>query len=170
MDASSSHYCLLDGRNNYSETSERGCNFDATEILQKNCEGQSSQRSIKCLSSVCHPGSHTTLTVIRERYLRDDVPCGIEGCPACDGVEGLQLPRQGDAGHKLFPTGHFVLPDTNVFLHQVCLFDIVYMRRMTLMSDIRWTSWNLACSVRQSFSYRQFWRKFDIARCRYTVV
>ncbi|KAJ3865942.1 hypothetical protein EV359DRAFT_72131 [Lentinula novae-zelandiae] len=38
--------------------------------------------------------------VLRERYLRDDVACGIEG-------------------HELFPNGHHILPDTNVFLAQV---------------------------------------------------
>ncbi|KAI5120011.1 hypothetical protein M0805_008472 [Coniferiporia weirii] len=57
--------------------------------------------------------------VLRERYLRDDVPCGIEHCSACGETSGAHLPASGETGHKLFPTGHFVLPDTNVFLHQM---------------------------------------------------
>jgi exosome complex exonuclease DIS3/RRP44 len=58
--------------------------------------------------------------VIRERYLRDDVSCGIEKCRECISSPGSRLPFSGAANHKLFPNGHFVLPDTNVFLAQVC--------------------------------------------------
>jgi exosome complex exonuclease DIS3/RRP44 len=58
--------------------------------------------------------------VIRERYLRDDVSCGIEKCRECVTTPGLHLPFSGAVDHKLFPNGHFVLPDTNVFLAQVC--------------------------------------------------
>jgi len=57
--------------------------------------------------------------VIRERYLRDDVSCGIEKCRECTSTPGSCLPFSG-AIHKQFPNGHFVLPDTNVFLAQVC--------------------------------------------------
>ncbi|KAH8115103.1 hypothetical protein DFH11DRAFT_1726540 [Phellopilus nigrolimitatus] len=57
--------------------------------------------------------------VLRERYLRDDVACGIEGCSACNEASGTCLPALGESGHRLYPTGHFVLPDTNVFLHQM---------------------------------------------------
>ncbi|KAH8115063.1 hypothetical protein DFH11DRAFT_1508069 [Phellopilus nigrolimitatus] len=57
--------------------------------------------------------------VLRERYLRDDVACGIEGCSACNEASGTRLPALGESGHRLYPTGHFVLPDTNVFLHQM---------------------------------------------------
>ena len=58
--------------------------------------------------------------VIRERYLRDDVSCGIEMCRECISSPGPRLPFSGAGDHKLFPNGHFVLPDTNVFLSQVC--------------------------------------------------
>ena len=58
--------------------------------------------------------------VIRERYLRDDVSCGIEMCRECISSPVPRLPFSGAGDHKLFPNGHFVLPDTNVFLSQVC--------------------------------------------------
>lgn len=58
--------------------------------------------------------------VIRERYLRDDVGCGIQGCISCEGSTADVLPSAGDQRHQLFPNGHFILPDTNVFLSQVC--------------------------------------------------
>ena len=57
--------------------------------------------------------------VIRERYLRDDVSCGIEKCRECTSTPLLHLPFSGAVDHRLFPNGHFVLPDTNVFLAQV---------------------------------------------------
>ena len=59
-------------------------------------------------------------TVIRERYLRDDVSCGIESCRECATSVDTALPVNGTLDHKLFPNGHFILPDTNVFLAQVC--------------------------------------------------
>lgn len=60
--------------------------------------------------------------VLRECYLRDDVSCGIGGCGKCQETE---LPPMGTKNHSVFPQGHFVIPDTNVFLSQVsgvCLF------------------------------------------------
>jgi exosome complex exonuclease DIS3/RRP44 len=55
-------------------------------------------------------------SVLRERYLRDDVACGIEQCRECNADV---LPASGDRTHTMFPHGHFILPDTNVFLSQV---------------------------------------------------
>lgn len=56
-------------------------------------------------------------SVLRERYLRDDIACGIIGL--CNSLNPT-LPTRGDLLHTSFPNGHFLLPDTNVFLHQVC--------------------------------------------------
>ncbi|KAH9977177.1 hypothetical protein BGW80DRAFT_1443481 [Lactifluus volemus] len=61
--------------------------------------------------------------VIRERYLRDDVSCGIEKCRECVSTPRPHLPFSGAVDHKLFPNGHFVLPDTNVFLAQMDLME-----------------------------------------------
>ncbi|KAK2462485.1 hypothetical protein APHAL10511_005455 [Amanita phalloides] len=68
------------------------------------------------------------IKVLRERYLRDDVDCGITGCTICKGLDGMKgelamLPGQGDTSHPLFPDGHFLLPDTNVFLSQMDLLE-----------------------------------------------
>lgn len=62
-------------------------------------------------------------SVLRERYLRNDVGCGISGCKTC--VYPVQiplLPPGGSTECESFPDGHFVVPDTNVFLAQVCHF------------------------------------------------
>ncbi|KIJ51340.1 hypothetical protein M422DRAFT_776615 [Sphaerobolus stellatus SS14] len=64
--------------------------------------------------------------VIRERYLRDDVPCGLSPCKYCTdaGVGGKKtLPLKGSSEHEGFPEGHLLIPDTNVFLHQMDLME-----------------------------------------------
>lgn len=60
------------------------------------------------------------VTVIRERYLRNDIPCGSAFCEEClDESQKPVLPRQGFTSSTLVPQGHYVVPDTNAFLHQV---------------------------------------------------
>ncbi|KAJ4483766.1 hypothetical protein J3R30DRAFT_3451305 [Lentinula aciculospora] len=61
--------------------------------------------------------------VLRERYLRDDVACGIEGCRECSTAMPELLPFSGALDHQLFPNGHYLLPDTNVFLAQMDLIE-----------------------------------------------
>ncbi|KAF8999767.1 hypothetical protein BDQ17DRAFT_1360335 [Cyathus striatus] len=64
------------------------------------------------------------IKVLRERYLRDDVGCGIRGCSLCidtPNASSQLLPTSGDVTHPQFPNGHFLIPDTNVFLSQMDL-------------------------------------------------
>ena len=62
------------------------------------------------------------ILVLRERYLRNDVSCGIQACRGCEPESLSALPMIGEMSHPSFVDGHFVLPDTNVFLSQVgCL-------------------------------------------------
>lgn len=63
------------------------------------------------------------IKVLRERYLRDDIYCGVIGCRLCADAAGTVLPTSGDMTHKDFPSGHFILPDTNIFLTQMDLFE-----------------------------------------------
>ncbi|EKM52263.1 uncharacterized protein PHACADRAFT_211534 [Phanerochaete carnosa HHB-10118-sp] len=65
------------------------------------------------------------IKVLRERYLRDDVSCGIHSCRQCASIEESKptLPSSGSLDHSSFPNGHFVLPDTNVFLAQMDLIE-----------------------------------------------
>ncbi|KAG1789318.1 uncharacterized protein HD556DRAFT_1244099 [Suillus plorans] len=55
------------------------------------------------------------IKVLRERYLRNDISCGVNGCRVCDATAQTVLWRSEDTTHKYFPTGHYILPDTNVF-------------------------------------------------------
>ncbi|KAF8583853.1 RNB-domain-containing protein [Ramaria rubella] len=65
------------------------------------------------------------LKVLRERYLRDDVPCGLLPCIVCpsQNEERTSLPLHGSSAHNLYPFGHLLIPDTNVFLHQMDLME-----------------------------------------------
>ncbi|KAJ7600823.1 hypothetical protein C8J56DRAFT_1038453 [Mycena floridula] len=60
------------------------------------------------------------IKVLRERYLRDDVGCGIQDCRECNNAT---LPESGDLQHPAYPDGHYILPDTNVFLAQMDLIE-----------------------------------------------
>ncbi|TBU24927.1 RNB-domain-containing protein [Dichomitus squalens] len=61
--------------------------------------------------------------VLRERYLRDDVACGMHSCTLCASSQDAVLPSSGSLDHPSFPSGHFVLPDTNIFLSQMDLME-----------------------------------------------
>lgn len=82
------------------------------------------------------------IKVLRERYLRDDVGCGIQNCSSCDNSTADTLPFSGDTQHKSFPEGHFVLPDTNVFLSQMDLLESALFKPpiillQTVMEEVR---------------------------------
>ncbi|KZT68590.1 RNB-domain-containing protein [Daedalea quercina L-15889] len=80
--------------------------------------------------------------VLRERYLREDVGCGIDGCSICHDMRDFSLPSTGSFDHSQFPSGHFVLPDTNVFLAQMDLieselFNPSMILLQTVMEEVR---------------------------------
>ena len=61
------------------------------------------------------------LKVVREHYLRDDVHCGVITCSMCHSSSSdlsiLEATPHSQSTKCLFP--HYILPDTNVCLHQV---------------------------------------------------
>jgi exosome complex exonuclease DIS3/RRP44 len=68
--------------------------------------------------------------ILRERYLRDDVSCGRQGCEACEGTRmelgradkleaGAELQEMGNKISRGDVGNHFIVLDTNVVLHQV---------------------------------------------------
>ncbi|KAK7064735.1 exosome complex exonuclease dis3 [Favolaschia claudopus] len=82
------------------------------------------------------------IKVLRERYLRDDVGCGIQSCSSCESSGDQTLPFSGDLAHNSFPDGYFVLPDTNVFLSQMdlmesSLFKAPIIVLQTVMEEVR---------------------------------
>ena len=58
------------------------------------------------------------MKIVREHYLRDDIWCGSEVCTECK-QESTVLQRDACIESNLCSYPHYVLPDTNVVLHQV---------------------------------------------------
>ncbi|KAH9911776.1 RNB-domain-containing protein [Epithele typhae] len=82
------------------------------------------------------------IKVLRERYLRDDVACGIHSCGICTSDKDVVLPSSGSLGHPSFPDGHFIIPDTNIFLGQMDLmesssFNPPTILLQTVMEEVR---------------------------------
>ncbi|GHJ89926.1 hypothetical protein NliqN6_6328 [Naganishia liquefaciens] len=65
------------------------------------------------------------IKVLRERYLRDDIPCGYEGCKECADYPGYRaaLPAVGFTKHRKWTgvAGHWLVVDTNIVLGQMDL-------------------------------------------------
>ncbi|XP_071951446.1 exosome complex exonuclease RRP44-like isoform X2 [Antedon mediterranea] len=58
------------------------------------------------------------IKVVREHYLRDDIWCGSKLCCSCSQDEHT-LEARPSIDSDLVKTAHYLLPDTNVLLHQV---------------------------------------------------
>lgn len=65
------------------------------------------------------------MKVVREHYLRDDITCGSKLCCICEHTTSKQpLEESPFSRSSLCPRAHYLLPDTNVVLHQVNLIPI----------------------------------------------
>lgn len=58
------------------------------------------------------------MKVVREHYLRDDIWCGSESCAECKQESGV-LQKDACIESNLCDYRHYLIPDTNVVLHQV---------------------------------------------------
>ncbi|KAM5463054.1 exosome catalytic subunit dis3 [Microsporum audouinii] len=69
--------------------------------------------------------------IVRELYLRQDIPCSSKLCTAClsyapTDANGFVTPfvlSEKPAGTKRFPKGHYLMPDTNALLNAMDLFE-----------------------------------------------
>ncbi|KAL7418616.1 exosome catalytic subunit dis3 [Cryptotrichosporon argae] len=63
--------------------------------------------------------------ILREKYVREDIPCGFEECDLCADFPGFKpvLPARGYTQHAKFAwkQGHWLVVDTNIVLHQIDL-------------------------------------------------
>ncbi|KAG9108384.1 exosome catalytic subunit dis3, partial [Ceratobasidium sp. 392] len=99
-------------------------------------DGQSSQRKFYKKTA-----RGKVLKVLRERYVRDDIPCGIESCRNCSSFTHASdenfLPATGDLTHSAYPAGHFVVPDTNMDLMESPLFKPPIVLLQTVIDEVR---------------------------------
>ncbi|KAH0368848.1 ribonuclease R, partial [Aureobasidium melanogenum] len=70
--------------------------------------------------------------IVRELYLREDIPCSSRLCAHCLEIAPTDYHNkvapfvlsETPAGTKSFPNGHYIIPDTNAFLTGMDLFEL----------------------------------------------
>ncbi|CAD0107186.1 unnamed protein product, partial [Aureobasidium uvarum] len=70
--------------------------------------------------------------IVRELYLREDIPCSSRLCARCLEIAPTDYHNKvapfvlsdTPAGTKSFPNGHYIIPDTNAFLSGMDLFEL----------------------------------------------
>jgi len=73
-------------------------------------------------------GNGNVRKVVREHYVRDDIPCGHPSCASCSpNSERPQLSEHPTLSSSLCPFPHYLIPDTNIVLGAVCYSDDIYM-------------------------------------------
>ncbi|XP_020848099.1 exosome complex exonuclease RRP44 [Phascolarctos cinereus] len=89
------------------------------------------------------------LKIVREHYLRDDIGCGASGCAECCRTqEGPALePRPRDPESSLCPQPHYLLPDTNVLLHQIDILEDPIIRNVIVLQTVLQEVRNLSAPV-----------------------
>ena len=95
-------------------------------------------RPVKMLASktfVKKTKKGAVVKVVREHYLRDDVWCGVKGCGLCrhedPPLETCPIIESNLCGHP-----HFILPDTNVVLHQIDFLEDPSVTNVILLSVV----------------------------------
>lgn len=88
--------------------------------------------------------------IVRELYLRQDIPCSSQLCSRCateapTDSNGRVRPfvlSSGPAANKTFPKGHYIVPDTNIFLycmdvieHKSAFYDVIVLQ--TVLDELR---------------------------------
>ncbi|XP_077153363.1 exosome complex exonuclease RRP44 [Ranitomeya variabilis] len=75
------------------------------------------------------------LKVVREHYLRDDITCGCHGCDECQ-QESPVLQMEPVLQSSLCESPHYILPDTNVLLHQVDILEDPVIQNVILLQTV----------------------------------
>ncbi|KAM6140224.1 exosome complex exonuclease RRP44 isoform 2-T2 [Pterocles gutturalis] len=78
--------------------------------------------------------------VVREHYLREDIPCGATTCRLCPprpAGPGLGLEAQpSGAASSLCPAPHYLLPDTNLLLHQIDILEDPVIKNVIVLQTV----------------------------------
>lgn len=77
----------------------------------------------------------SVIQVVREHYLRDDVWCGVEGCTACS-QDDPPLPTTPLTDSDLCPYPHYLVPDTNIFLHEIDFLEDAAVRNVIVLQVV----------------------------------
>ena len=86
--------------------------------------------------------SGSVLKVVREHYLRDDIACGVQRCVACKGIYSKEakstevLEPNPASIAKVCAFSHYLVPDTNVALHQLDFLEDEYIRNVVILQTV----------------------------------
>ncbi|XP_067842648.1 exosome complex exonuclease RRP44 [Heptranchias perlo] len=83
------------------------------------------------------------LKIVREHYLRDDIQCGSGLCEECGARAGQEeqpppavLSDHPHTSSDLCPRPHYVLPDTNVVLHQIDILEDPAIQNVVILQTV----------------------------------
>ncbi|XP_051882670.1 exosome complex exonuclease RRP44 [Pristis pectinata] len=78
------------------------------------------------------------LKIVREHYLRDDIVCGWRPCEECEAPAPApaSLSDLPCTSSQLCPQPHFVLPDTNVVLHQIDILEDPAIQNVIILQTV----------------------------------
>ncbi|XP_048589574.1 exosome complex exonuclease RRP44 [Nematostella vectensis] len=76
------------------------------------------------------------LKVVREHYLRDDVWCGANGCSICGQSEASVLDPLPQSLSSSCDFPHYLIPDTNVLLHQIDVIEDPVFKNVILLQTV----------------------------------
>eukprot|EP00124_Ichthyophonus_hoferi_P005139 Ihof_evm2s678 gene=Ihof_evmTU2s678 len=76
--------------------------------------------------------------VVREHYLRDDVMCGSMACKTCDYEDDADKFLEDNlvSISTTVPESHYLLPDTNVVLHQIDMLEQEAMKNIIICQTV----------------------------------
>ncbi|KAM3935612.1 exosome complex exonuclease RRP44 [Leptodactylus fuscus] len=79
--------------------------------------------------------SGSILKIVREHYLRDDITCGCHGCEECQQERPI-LQMEPVLQSSLCESPHYILPDTNVLLHQIDILEDPVIQNVILLQTV----------------------------------
>lgn len=78
------------------------------------------------------------VNIVKEHYLRDDITCGIYQCPLCSHISTtyrlLLNPMNNGIEPYSFP--HYIIPDTNIILHQLDILDHEWFKHVIVLQTV----------------------------------
>uniref|UniRef100_A0A8C9VKH7 Exosome complex exonuclease RRP44 n=1 Tax=Scleropages formosus TaxID=113540 RepID=A0A8C9VKH7_SCLFO len=82
--------------------------------------------------------SGRVLKVVREHYLRDDIWCGSELCVECrqESPPPPVLQRDACRESSLCASRHYIIPDTNVVLHQIDILEDPLINNVIILQTV----------------------------------
>uniref|UniRef100_A0A3B5AX49 Protein DIS3 homolog n=1 Tax=Stegastes partitus TaxID=144197 RepID=A0A3B5AX49_9TELE len=75
------------------------------------------------------------MKIVREHYLRDDIWCGSEACTECQ-QESTVLQKDACIESNLCSYPHYLIPDTNVVLHQIDVLEDPVIRNVIILQTV----------------------------------